>query len=84
LEEATRIAPHDWQVLAQLGRLNSEIGHFIAAESDFEQAVTIEPNRASLHFQLGQLYRKTGATEKATHELALAQQLLGTSSSPSR
>jgi tetratricopeptide (TPR) repeat protein len=84
LDQASRIAPHDWQILAQLGRLNSETGNFSAAVRALEQAVTIEPKRASLHFQLGQLYRKTGATEKATHELALAQQLLGTSSSPSR
>jgi Flp pilus assembly protein TadD len=84
LEQASRIAPRDWQILAQLGRLNSETGNLNAAESALEQAVAIEPKRASLHFQLGQLYRKTGATEKATRELALAQQLLGTSSSPPR
>jgi tetratricopeptide (TPR) repeat protein len=82
LEEASRIAPHDWKILAQVGRLDSESGDLSAAVSALEQAVVIEPKRASLHFQLGQLYRKTGATEKATHELSLAQQLLGTSSSP--
>jgi tetratricopeptide (TPR) repeat protein len=84
LEEASHIAPHDWKILAQLGRLNSETGDLIAAENALEQAVAIEPKRASLHFQLGQLYRKTGAAEKAAHELSLAQQLLGTSSSPIR
>ncbi len=82
LEAASRIAPHDWKILAQLGRLNSETGDLDAAKSALEQAVAIEPKRASLHFQLGQLYRKTGASQKAAYELALAQQLLGTSSSP--
>lgn len=82
LEQASRIAPRDWKILAQLGRLNSETGNLNAAEIALEQALAIEPKRASLHFQLGQLYRKTGAAEKANHELSLAQQLLGTSSSP--
>jgi tetratricopeptide (TPR) repeat protein len=82
LEEASRIAPHDWKILAQLGRLDSETGDLPAAQSALEQAVELEPKRASLHFQLGQVYRKIGDKEKATHELALAQQLLGTTSSP--
>lgn len=82
LEEASRIAPHDWKILAQLGRLNSEMGNLSAAESALEQAVAIEPQRASLHFQLGQIYRKSGATEKAEREFALVQHLLGTSSTP--
>jgi cytochrome c-type biogenesis protein CcmH/NrfG len=51
--EAFQVAPHDRKILAQLGRLNSETGNLSAAESALEQAVAIEPKRASLHFQLG-------------------------------
>jgi hypothetical protein len=43
--------------------------------------VAIEPQMASLHFQLGQVYRKSGAPEKANQEFATTKDLLGTTSS---
>jgi tetratricopeptide (TPR) repeat protein len=84
LEKAQRIAPHDWKVLEQLGRLQGEKGDLEAAAQAFEQAIAIEPQRASLHFQLGQVYRKSGAVDKAAREFALVQQLQGTHSTPER
>ena len=84
LESASRIAPNDWKIFEQLGRLEGEKGDLEAAAHAFEQAIVIQPKRASLHFQLGQVYRKSGAVDKAAREFALVQQLQGTHSSPER
>ena len=67
---------------AHEGRLYSEKGDLSAAREALEQAVAIEPQMASLHFQLGQVYRKSGAPEKANQEFATTKNLLGTTSSP--
>jgi Flp pilus assembly protein TadD len=80
LQQAVQIAPRDWKILAQLGRLYMEKGDLNAARNALEQAVALETQKASLHFQLGQVYRKIGETEKAKHEFATAQILLGTAS----
>ena len=81
LQQAAQIAPRDWKILAQQGRLYSEKGELSAAREALEQAVAIEPQMASLHFQLGQVYRKSGAPEKANQEFATTKDLLGTTSS---
>ena len=82
LQQATQIAPNDWKILAQLGRLYTEKGELDAARHALERAVAIEPEKASLHFQLGQVYKKDGETEKAQAEFVTTQKLLGTNSSP--
>jgi tetratricopeptide (TPR) repeat protein len=84
LQQAAQIAPNDWKILAQLGRLYTEKGDLNAACDALERAVAIEPQKASLHFQLGQVYKKSGASEKAQAEFATTQKLLGTSSSSAR
>lgn len=81
LQQASQIAPHDWKILAQLGRLYTEKGDLSAARNVLEQAVTIEPQRGSLHFQLGQVYKKSGELEKAQAEFATTEKLMGTTSS---
>jgi tetratricopeptide (TPR) repeat protein len=81
LQQAQQIAPNDWRILAQLGRLYTERGDLNAARDVLERAVEIEPQKASLHFQLGQVYKKSGSAEKAQTEFALTQKLLGTSAS---
>jgi Flp pilus assembly protein TadD len=81
LQQAAQIAPHDWKILAQLGRLYMQKGDLNAARDALEQAVAIEPQKASLHFQLGQVYKKSGAPEKAQAEFATTQKLMGTTSS---
>jgi Flp pilus assembly protein TadD len=84
LQQADRIAPHNWKILAELGRLFTEKGELPAALAALTQAVSLEPQRGSLHFQLGQAYKKSGDTEKAQAEFAIAQKLLSTTSSPPR
>ena len=81
LQQAQQIAPRDWKILAQLGRLYTQTGNLNAAREVLEQAVAIEPQQASLHFQLGQVYKKSGSSEKAQAEFAATQKLLGTKSS---
>jgi Flp pilus assembly protein TadD len=81
LQEAEQIAPHDWKILAQLGRLYLQKGDLSAARNVLEQAVAIEPQRGALHFQLGQVYKKSGEFEKAKAEFATTEKLMGTTSS---
>lgn len=82
LESAVQIAPSDWKILAQLGRLYSEKGDLNAARSVLEKAIAIQPKKASLHFRLGQIYKKSGEPEKAKREFATVRDLLGTASAP--
>ena len=84
LHQAAQIAPNDWKILAQLGRIYTAKGDLNAARDVLERAVRIEPGKASLHFQLGQVYKKSGAAEKAQTEFALTQKLLGTSASSAK
>jgi Flp pilus assembly protein TadD len=80
LQQAAQIAPNDWKILAQLGRLYMEKADLKAARDVLERAVAIEPQRGSLHFQLGQVYKKSGESEKAQAEFAITQKLMGTTS----
>jgi tetratricopeptide (TPR) repeat protein len=81
LQQAKQIAPDDWKILSQLGRLYIERDDLNAARKVLERAVAIEPQRGSLHFQLGQVYKKSGESEKAQAEFAMTQKLMGTTSS---
>ncbi len=83
LRQAQQIAPHDWKILAQLGRLYLLKGDLSDARYVLEYAVTIEPQRGALHFQLGQAYKKSGEFKKAQAEFATTEKLLGTTSSSS-
>jgi Tfp pilus assembly protein PilF len=84
LQQAAQIAPHDWKILAQLGRFYMEKGDLNAARDVLERAIAIEPQRGSLHFQLGQVYKKSGESEKAQAEFTITQKLMGTTSSSPR
>jgi len=84
LQQAGQIAPNDWKILAQLGRLYAAKGDLTAARDVLERAVRIEPEKASLHFQLGQVYKKSGAAEKAQTEFAVTQKLQAASTSSAK
>jgi tetratricopeptide (TPR) repeat protein len=84
LQQAQQIAPRDWKILAQLGRLYTLKDNLSAAREVLERAVEIEPQKSSLHFQLGQVYKKLGESEKAQAEFATTKQLLGTGSSSAK
>lgn len=81
LQQAVHIAPNDWKILAQLGRLYTEQGDLAKARNVLERAVSIEPQRGSLHYQLGQVYKKSGESVKAQAEFATTEKLLGTTPS---
>ena len=48
---------------------------------ELEKAITLAPNVSSLHFKLGQIYRKEGMRDRARDEFAICAKLSGTHSS---
>jgi len=52
------------------------------ARSELEKAVELAPENASLHYVLGQVYRRLGLSDKAKHEFARTAELNGSRSSP--
>lgn len=84
LQQAAALAPRNPRVLKQLARANFELGQFADAESELRTAVTVSPEDAALHFQLGRVLVKEGKTDQAKAEFAKVAVLDGTHSSPSR
>ncbi|HZD77306.1 MAG TPA: tetratricopeptide repeat protein [Acidobacteriaceae bacterium] len=81
LRKAVKIAPQDVKCREQLARALDRTGDTSGAIESMAEAVRLQPNSASLHFELGQIYRRAGALEKAKQELILSQQLYGSHSS---
>ena len=63
--EAERISPQNGQVLLELGKLLLARGSLGEAQSRLEKAAAVMPDAATVHYQLGILYRRLGQTEKA-------------------
>jgi Tfp pilus assembly protein PilF len=51
------------------------------AQAELERAVALAPNISSLHFKLGQIYRKEGMRDRAQQEFATCEKLSGAHSS---
>ncbi len=81
LLEATRIAPGDAKGHEKLGKTFSQLDELPQAQSELERAVALTPNVASLHYMLGQVYRREGLTDKAKVEFQRTEELNGTHSS---
>jgi tetratricopeptide (TPR) repeat protein len=79
--EVTQIAPGDAKGHEELGKTYSHLNQLPQAQSELEKAIKLAPNVASLHFMLGQVYRKEGMTDKAKVEFARTEELNGTHSS---
>jgi Flp pilus assembly protein TadD len=69
LLQAEAIAPADSRTHEQLGKAYSRVEDFEKAQAELEKAVQLDPNRSSLRFMLGQIYRKRGLVDKAKIEL---------------
>ncbi len=52
------------------------------AQSQFEQAIALNPKNPALHFLLGRVYRAEGEEEKAKAEFARSEELSGYRSTP--
>ena len=63
--EAERISPESGQVLLELGKLLLNRGELEGGRVRLEKALVYMPDAASVHYQLGLLYRRLGEPEKA-------------------
>jgi len=60
----------------QLGLAQARLGHLDEAISEFENIVRFEPDHPSVHYQLSQLYQRTGRVEDAAREMQKHQKIL--------
>jgi tetratricopeptide (TPR) repeat protein len=81
LLEATRVSPGDAKGHEKLGKTFSQLDELPQAQSELEKAVALAPKVASLHYMLGQVYRREGLTDKAKAEFQRTEELNGTHSS---
>jgi tetratricopeptide (TPR) repeat protein len=63
--EAERVNPKSGQVLLERGKLLLSRGQLEDARMRLEKAAELMPDAASVHYQLGLLYRRLGQPEKA-------------------
>jgi tetratricopeptide (TPR) repeat protein len=72
--EAERLNPDSGQVLLELGKLLLNRGELDEARIRLEKALLFMPDAASVHYQLGLLYRRLGQVEKAQEHLRKSKQ----------
>ena len=75
LQQAEALAPTDGKIHGALGKLYARRGDLPLAQHHLELAVAADAKNSGLHFQLGQVYRKQGMSERAAIELARAATL---------
>ena len=68
LMEAVHISPNDLRAYEKLAEAYRTLERWPEVQAALERAVALSPDSASLHFMLGQAYRKNGAPEKAKIE----------------
>jgi Flp pilus assembly protein TadD len=78
LSEAAKIAPRDPRIREELGHLCLQSNKGEEAQRQLEEAVTLDPTKASSHFLLGRAYHLQGQELKSRSEFALAASLSGT------
>ncbi len=84
LAQAAELAPRDPKTHEHLAHALDQQGQLPQAEQHMQQAIDLDPGNAALHFQLGQMYRRSGELEKSRQELAASSRLYGTRSTPDR
>ena len=65
----------------QLAKVEEQVGQLDASKKDLELAVAFAPNVASLHFELGRVYKKLHMTPEANRQFDLCASINGTHSS---
>lgn len=81
LKEAVAIEPADAKAHERLGKAYSHLNDLAHAQTELEKATSLAPDVASLHFMLGQVYRREGLVDKAKMEFQRTDELNGTHSS---
>jgi protein O-mannosyl-transferase len=66
---------HDYPALVELGRAQESLGDLAGAEASYRMAVTLQPNNAVAHYNLGSVLAKLGQKDAADLELKKAQAL---------
>ena len=61
--------------LFNLAIVRTNVGFAADAVALYKQVITVNPNNAAAHFNLGLLYRQLGQTAEAQTEFATAQRL---------
>ncbi len=61
--------PNDLKILAQLGAVNLQLTNFNTAEQIYKQILEVQPDNASIHFQLAIIYKEKNELEKFKMQL---------------
>ncbi len=69
---AGALAPHDCQVLAQLGQIHLALDHWEAAQEAAEKAIDCDPKSAAAWLLRGDSFRRAGKSELALADYARA------------
>jgi Flp pilus assembly protein TadD len=80
LQKAVAIAPKCVACHEKLGRALAATGDPKSGIAELEQAATLNPGEAKLHYELGLAYRSAGMAERAKAEFAASEKLYGTKS----
>lgn len=72
---ALTVKPDVGSALAIRGRALLALGKPQDAVADFKQANTLDPEDASIHFQLARAYRQLGLTQEAQNETAIYERM---------
>jgi len=75
LQEAAAIAPRNIRAHEILGKSLLNLNRLADAQRELEAAISADPDRAALHYLLGQAYRKQGQMDKAKSEMQRFQEL---------
>jgi Flp pilus assembly protein TadD len=78
LRQAVIVNPKSAACQEKLGRALNATGDGKEGIAHLEEAVSLSPNDAHLHYELGLAYRKAGMQDRAREQLALSGKLYGT------
>jgi tetratricopeptide (TPR) repeat protein len=71
LKQAEQLAPDDWEPHAEMAQADEDNGELKAAESEFQRALALAPDRVRLHMMLARTYQRDGQKDKAAAEIKL-------------
>lgn len=73
LKQAEQLASEDWEAHTELAQAHEDNGDLKGAESEFQRAITLAPDRIRLYYMLARAYQRDGQKERAAAEMKLYQ-----------
>ncbi len=73
LKQAEQLGGKDWEVHAELGQSFEDSGDLKGAQSEFQTAIALAPDRIRLHLMLARIYQHEGQKERAAAEVEIYQ-----------